>query len=96
MIYSDSRYADGVFFKAYEPKSGKMYPTVLRRFLEIEASFNYYVWEEGDRIDTLSNKFSSNPKFWEQIMDVNPEIANPYSISPGTVLRIPNSFVVVN
>lgn len=94
MIYSDSRYADGVFVKAMDPRTKKTYPTVFRSFKNISSTFSYYVWVEEDRIDTIAQKFSSKPKFWEEILDINPEIDNPYSIAPGTVIRIPNSFTV--
>jgi phage tail protein X len=63
---------------------------VFRNYGVINATFSNYVWEEGDRIDVVANKLRTNePKFWEQILDANPEIDNPYTISPGTVIRIP-------
>lgn len=94
MIYSNSRYADGTFVKAYDSRRGKSYMTVLRKIGEIRAEFNFYEWEEGDRIDTIADKFSAKPGFWQDIMDINPEIINPYSIPVGTVIRIPSSFNV--
>lgn len=90
MIYSDSRYADGVFVKSYDALRGQTYPTVHRTYNIMEGSYSLYTWEEGDRIDVVCNKLRANqPTFWEQVMDANPEIANPHTISPGTVLRIP-------
>ena len=90
MIFSDSRYADGVFVKSYDSKRSQTYPTVHRSYGDISATFSNYVWEEGDRIDVVANKLRTNePKFWEQILDANPEIDNPYTIAPGTVIRIP-------
>jgi hypothetical protein len=92
MIYSNSRYADGTFIKAYDSRRGKSYTTVLRKQGNITSDFNFYEWEEGDRIDSIADKFSAKPGFWEDIMDINPEIINPYSIRVGTVIRIPSSF----
>jgi len=28
---------------------------------------------------------------WWEIMDINPEILDPFTITPGTQLRIPNA-----
>jgi hypothetical protein len=90
MIFSDSRYADGTFIKSYNARRNQTYPTVHRTYGVVDATFSNYVWEEGDRIDVVANKLRTNePKFWEQILDANPEIDNPYIISPGTVIRIP-------
>jgi phage tail protein X len=90
MIFSDSRYADGVFLKSYDSRRNQTYPTVQRTYKVIDATFSNYVWEEGDRIDVVANKLRTNePKFWEQILDANPEIDNPYTILPGTIIRIP-------
>jgi len=30
------------------------------------------------------------PEYWWQIMDFNPEIINPFTITSGTYIRIPN------
>jgi phage tail protein X len=90
MIYSDSRYASGTFVKSYDSIRNKTYPTVLRNYEILEGSFSTYTWQQGDRIDVVANKLRANqPKFWEEIMDANPEITNPSNIAPGTVIRIP-------
>jgi hypothetical protein len=68
MIFSDSRYSNGVFTKSYDALRNKTYPTVHRKYGVIEATTSNYVWEEGDRIDVVANKLRTNePKFWEQI-----------------------------
>ena len=95
MIFSDSRYADGVFVKSYDSLRGQTYPTVHRNYNLIQGSFSNYVWEEGDRIDIVANKLRANqPKFWEEILDANPEIGNPHTIAPGTTIRIPQMIAV--
>lgn len=95
MIYTDSRYAGSYFTRSYDAKRDNHFNTVVRKFPEVLANFDLYEWEEGDRIDVVASKFSGKPRYWEQIMDVNPEISNPFTIAPGTSIRIPKSFKVV-
>jgi nucleoid-associated protein YgaU len=45
----------------------------------------------GDRIDYLASIYLGSAVLWWKILDVNPEINNPFNIAPGTVLRIPRS-----
>jgi hypothetical protein len=89
MIFSNSRYADGNIFKAYDSRSKKYGITVTRNFPEETSAFFYYSWAERDRIDALSERFLGDPDAWWQIMDFNPEIMNPFNIPVGTLLRIP-------
>jgi hypothetical protein len=90
MIYLDSRYADGNIFNAYNTTKAQYDLTVFRTFPDVVTPVIYYEWVEGDRIDGLSAKFFGDPEYWWQIMDINPQIPNPFEITPGTVLRIPN------
>jgi nucleoid-associated protein YgaU len=90
MIYSDSRYADGRVFKAYDSRTGKAQITVLRTYPNLQNEFYSYVWKENDRIDVLAQKLYGSSDEWTKIMDYNPEIVDPSSIYPGTSIRIPN------
>jgi hypothetical protein len=90
MIFLDSRYAEGKIFRAYNSTKSQYDLTVMRKFPTVVTGFTYYEWVEGDRIDLVSEKYFSDPEFWWQILDVNPSIANPFEIEPGTILRIPS------
>lgn len=91
MIYADSRYATGVAHVANDSRSGQ-YSTVVRRtFPTKTTNFFTYVWVQGDRIDLIASQFFGDPSYWWKIMDVNPEITNPFSIPIGTTIRIPGS-----
>jgi len=90
MIFSDSRYATGTIFKAFDSRKNNYQITVFRNFPEESASFYYYTWVEGDRMDILANQFFGNPAMWWTIMDYNPEIIDTFDIPVGTVIRIPN------
>jgi hypothetical protein len=89
MIYSDSRYSKGTVIVANDSRTNT-YPTgVYRVFPKARTDYYSYTWVEGDRIDLVANYLLGTPFFWWKIMDFNPEIPDPFSISVGTVLRIP-------
>jgi hypothetical protein len=89
MIYSDSRYSNGYFFKAQDSRTGRYNTTVFRKFPVSRSDFYQYVWVERDRIDVVAQRVLGNANFWTKIMDFNPEISDPLNIAPGTVIRIP-------
>jgi hypothetical protein len=90
MIYLDSRYADGNIFKAYNSVKDSFEQTVFRVFPEKATEVFYYQWKENDRIDLVATRLLGLPEYWWQIMDFNPEIINPFIITSGTYIRIPN------
>jgi hypothetical protein len=89
MIYLDSRYADGTIFTAYHSTKKAYQLTVFRKFPDTSSEFYYYEWVDGDRIESVANELFGDGEYWHQIMDFNPEIINPFSIAPGTLLRVP-------
>lgn len=90
-MFTDSRYADGLFAKTYDARNSTYVYSVYRNFPYKSINFYYYVWTIDDRIDLLAYKLLGNADFWPRIMDINPEIINPLNIAPGTTLRIPNA-----
>ena len=89
MIYTDSRYADGVVVKALDARKNSYELTLFRQFPESQSEFYYYTWTQRDRIDLVAYKFYSDPNLWWVIMDYNPEYPNPFDIPLGATLRIP-------
>jgi hypothetical protein len=89
MIYTDSRYADGVVVRSFDARANTYGVTLFRQFPDSESEFYYYTWTQRDRIDLIANELLGDPSFWWVIMDYNPEILNPFDIPLGTVLRIP-------
>lgn len=90
MLSTTSRYADGIFGPVVDRHSTK--PTIyVYRDFNVPHSVNYYVYtmKIGDRVDVLASVIYGKPELWYKIMDVNPEILEPFSIAPGTVIRIP-------
>lgn len=90
MIYTDSRYASGVFFKAYDPQRATYSLTVLRQFPVDQSNFYYYVWKERDRIENVAARLLRDSNLWWRIMDYNPEVIDPINIQAGTPIRIPS------
>jgi nucleoid-associated protein YgaU len=90
-IFADSRYAEGTQFHAYDSRTGKVQNTVFRTWPNVVQTFFYYNWVEGDRIDLLSKNFYGRSDLWWHIMDINPQILNPFEIAPGTQIRIPRA-----
>lgn len=90
MIYLDSRYADSLLYRAFDSRTGKYNVTVRRTYPVYETNFRYHEWTEADRLDTIARKYLGSGSLWWQIMDLNPEILDPFSIPYGTQLRIPN------
>ena len=90
MILTDSRYADGQIFSAYNQNDDAYHLTVFRTFPKDTASYSLYVWQEPDRIDLIARAFLGDASKWWRIMDFNPEVLNPMDIPVGTTIRIPN------
>jgi hypothetical protein len=89
MIYSDSRYASGKVYRAFDPRNGFPQVGVRRVFPFVSSDYYYYVWVDGDRMDNLAYRITGSSDNWWKIMDYNPEVLDPYNIAPGTTIRIP-------
>ena len=89
MIFLDSRYVDGTIAKAYDARTGSYELGVFRNFPSYSLGFFYYDWVETDRLDDLALQFLGSSGLWWQIMDLNPQILDPFAIAPGTQIRIP-------
>ncbi len=89
MIFLDSRYAEGRIFKAYNPTKDSYELTVFREYPESVSEVIFYEWVDSDRIDLIASKYFGDAEYWWKIMDFNPEITNPFEITPGTIIRIP-------
>lgn len=91
MIYLDSRYADGPLVKANDARNESYQVTVFRKFPGYFVEFYWYTWKETDRWDVLATNSLGKPDLWWQILDINPEIIDPFDVKPGTMLRVPRA-----
>ena len=92
MLYASSRYADPSNTKdvmLVQPGGTQLRTLIRRPRTSGSVRTVNYAWRAGDRIDRVADQYLGSPDKWWQIMDVNPEVPNPASIAPGTILRIP-------
>jgi LysM repeat protein len=90
MIERVSRYYDGPLAQTQHKYTDQYIISVFRKFpTSKEVSYINYTWKEGDSLSTLSENFGVGAKYWWEIMEINPEIIDPFDITPGTVLRVP-------
>lgn len=89
-----SRYFYGPIQQVEDPLNPGTYNiSVYRSWPEsITASYKDYIWKDGDTLSGLAfnSPWINAAQYWWQIMDLNPEITDPFSIEPGTVIRIPH------
>lgn len=91
MIFLDSRYVDGMLFKAFDSRKKNYQLTVFRQWPTYVSEFFWYEWTDADRLDVLATKFLGDSSRWWEIMDINPQINNPLTIAAGVEIRIPNA-----
>lgn len=91
MILRTSRYYTGPLAQLAHKYTGVYNIVVDRSFPEvIKVSYVEYTWVDGDSLAALAHSYLNNSQYWWKIMEINQEISDPFSISPGTVIRIPN------
>lgn len=91
MITSDSRYANSTVFLAYNAKNQQYDVTAMRVFPQLSTEFFWYTWRSSDRIDQLAQDLLGDGNSWWKIMDINPDVLNPFNIAPGTQIRVPTN-----
>jgi len=88
MISANSRYATSTLATEEINGISTVYilptPPVITTFQYIYYSVTY-----SDRIDTIAYSFLGNPALWYMIAQVNPQVIDFMTLTPGTVLRIP-------
>jgi hypothetical protein len=91
-VYKNSRYYEGDAQQIKNKTTGRYNWTVYRGFPESKRiSYIDYTWVDGDRLDYLASVYLSDARRWWEIMDINPELVDPFAISPGTIIRVPRS-----
>lgn len=85
-----SRYFDGPLAQIKNKTTGAYEIAVFRKFPE-KYTVNYieHTWQDGDSLAGLANKYLNNPQLWWRIMEINPEVADPFSFVPGDVVKVP-------
>ncbi len=88
-ILSNSRYAGQPVARITSDRG--TVPTVFRGPVLLPSRFLHYTVKQGDRFDSLAWKFFSDSTLWWALADANPEVWYPSDLTPGSVIRIPQS-----
>ena len=90
MIERVSIYYDGSLTQTPDKYTGEYIISVFRRFADSQqVNYITYTWKDGDNLSVLSEVFGVGYKYWWEIMEINPEIQDPFDITEGTILRVP-------
>jgi hypothetical protein len=90
MIERVSRYYDGSLTQTPDKYTDGFVISVFRRFSDSkEVNYITYTWKSGNSLSNLAEVFGVGAKYWWEIMDINPEILDPFDIEDGTILRVP-------
>lgn len=89
MIHIGSRYQNSPVVYMLDGRTGGTRPTVLRDNTDIEGTSTVSAfWADSSRLDTVGSSLFDEPEQWWRVMDLNPEILDPLSLTAGTLLRI--------
>lgn len=90
MIERVSRYYNGPLAQTKQKYTDEYVISVFRKFPTSKSlSYIEYTWKELDTMAHLAERYGNSPKFWWEILEINPSIDDCFSIEPGTVIRIP-------
>lgn len=89
-IYNGSRYQ---YSNIDYVKTNDIDPALPIVFYEFTVfgtmSYQLHTYVQGERLDQISFRYYKRPDFWWAILEANPQITDPTSITPGTSIRIP-------
>jgi nucleoid-associated protein YgaU len=90
MIERVSRYYDGPLAQPKHKYTSLPTIAVYRKFSE-STTINYatYTWQDGDNYGALAERYLRNAKYWWKILEVNPMLTDPFSITPGIRITMP-------
>lgn len=89
-IFTGSRYSDATIDYFTKQEYGPATPVVLYKFDALSnISFFTHIYNDGETLHALSQKYFRRPDFWWAIAEYNPEIVDFTNIPAGTVIRIP-------
>jgi hypothetical protein len=90
-VFQGSRYEFSVIdFVAIDPDADAN--AVVFYDFEDLGTFSYteHEYVQGERIDSLAERYYRRPDLWWLILEHNPQIEDPTNIPSGTILRIPS------
>lgn len=91
MISSTSRYSDSTLITSVTDSGISVQSITPSSQQSYTFTYVYHTFNGSDRMDSLSYAFYGDPTLWWKIGDANPEILDWSSVTPGTLIRIPNA-----
>lgn len=89
MIYQTSRYYNQLIDYLAFSTDGDNYPIVFYEFDNPgKISWYEHVYQEGERLDQISQKYYERPDFWWMIPEYNPTIDDFTNIPAGTIIKV--------
>lgn len=91
MIVVGSRYQDGELQPILRlgRDAGTTELSVFRPAVEPRSASSFMHLRDGERWDMISMRWQSDPSRWWSVLDVNDEIIDPFSATPGTKVKMP-------
>ena len=90
-IYQGSRYEYSTIDYLSSTQNGSSFPVVFYSFSNLGyISYFEHTYVEGERLDEIAFKYYQRPGAWWYILEKNPEIHDPFNITPGTKIRVPS------
>lgn len=91
MIVVGSRYEDGNLQPVLQMgrDAGTTKLAVFRAPTDSAPSRYALRFRSGERWDFIAMKTLGDSSLWWQVMDSNPEIIDPFSVTPGTRINVP-------
>lgn len=91
MIVVGSRYQDGELQPILRMgrDAGTTELSVFRPQPEARGSSSFMFLRAGERWDMISMKSQGDSSRWWSVLDVNDEIIDPFSVTPGTRVKMP-------
>jgi nucleoid-associated protein YgaU len=90
-IFQGSRYEYSVVDFVATSEDADANAVVFYSFDELGVfSYLEHTYVQGERLDSIANRYYDRPDMWWTILDHNPEIDDPDNIQVGKILRIPN------
>lgn len=92
MIYIGSRYEKQPVFYTIDSRSGNTRPTVVRTYVRPRRSTRpteTIRWQEGARLDRVSQALFGSADRWWRLMDANPDILDPMTVTAGALVVLP-------
>jgi prophage DNA circulation protein len=90
MIFIGSRYETEQVQYLLDARTETTRPSVLRSpQIDTPESTSFTEWNTAYRLDQVADRLYQDAERWWRIMDRNPEILNPWSVSSGTRVSLP-------